>query len=108
MLEPFSRITFENLKYAKQIAESQGLRSFLIVSDPLHMRRAMRMAADLRMNARPSATPSSRYTSLRMRLWFLSRETYFYAQHVLVTRFMASRSIEEAAKLERALTRRGP
>ena len=103
--EPYSRITYENLKYASQIGEAKGLRTFLIVSDPLHMRRAMRMAGDLHMNARASATPTTRYTSFGGRLWFLKRETYFYLQYVLVTRFMGGRTIEDAMKHEEALKR---
>lgn len=96
--EPYSRITFENLRYARQIAATNGLHTFLIVSDPLHMRRAIRMASDLGMTARASATPTTSYRSLRSRLWFLRRETYFYLQYVLVTRFMPGRSLEEAMR----------
>jgi uncharacterized SAM-binding protein YcdF (DUF218 family) len=98
LLEPYSRITYENLDYARQIGEEQGLKSYLIVSDPLHMRRAMRMALDLGMTARASPTPTTRFTSLRSRLWFLKRELYFYLQYALVTRFAGSRSLEAAQR----------
>jgi uncharacterized SAM-binding protein YcdF (DUF218 family) len=94
LTEPYSRITHENLAYSAEIAEARGVRTFLIVSDPLHMRRAMRMAADLDLDARPAATPSTRHTSLRSRLWFLRRETFFYLQHVLVTRFLPVREMD--------------
>jgi uncharacterized SAM-binding protein YcdF (DUF218 family) len=107
VLEPYSRITYENLRYARQVAEAKGLRTFLIVSDPLHMRRAMRMAADLHMDAKASATPATRYTSLGSRLWFLRRETYFYVQYVLATRFMPGRGMEEAERQEGTFDR-GP
>jgi uncharacterized SAM-binding protein YcdF (DUF218 family) len=103
ILEPYSRITYENLKYASQIGEAKGLRSFLIVSDPLHMRRAMLMAGTLHINAKASATLTTRYTSLGSRLWFLRRETYFYVQYVLVSRFMSGRPLAEAIKHEEAL-----
>jgi uncharacterized SAM-binding protein YcdF (DUF218 family) len=103
VLESYSRITYENLKYTIQIAATNGLHSFLIVSDPLHMRRAMRMASDLRMNAKASATPTTCYTNLGSRLWFLKRETYYYLQHVFVTRFMAGRSLEDAIGEEKTL-----
>jgi uncharacterized SAM-binding protein YcdF (DUF218 family) len=106
LLEPYSRITHENLKYAKQIGEANGLRTFLIVSDPLHMRRAMRMATDLHINAKASATPTSHYTTLKSRLQFLSRETRLYLQYVLVTRFIDGRSMEDAKKREEQLNPR--
>jgi uncharacterized SAM-binding protein YcdF (DUF218 family) len=108
VLEPYSQTTYENLQYARQIADSRGLRTFLIVSDPLHMRRAMRMAADLHMNARASATPTTRYRSLRSRLRFLRRETCFYLQYVLVSRFFGERSIEDAETQEKSLRRQLP
>jgi uncharacterized SAM-binding protein YcdF (DUF218 family) len=98
ILEPYSRITYENLDYAGKIAEGKGLRTFLIVSDPLHMRRAMRIATDLHMNAKASATPTTRYTDLKGRLLFLGRETRLYLQYVLANRFIHRRSLEEAEK----------
>lgn len=96
LLEPYSRITFENLDYARQIGGARGLRTYRIVSDPLHMRRAMRMARDLGLAAAASPTPTTRFTSLRSRLWFLRREIYFYLQYALVTRFAGNRSLAEA------------
>lgn len=87
LVEPDSRYTRENLAYAKRLAVRRGLGSFVIVSDPLHLRRAMAMASDQGLRAFPSATPTTRYRSLRSRLWFLRRETYFLMQYQLVTRF---------------------
>ena len=37
--ETSSKITFENLRGAKEIIEQQDLKRILVVSDPLHMRR---------------------------------------------------------------------
>jgi uncharacterized SAM-binding protein YcdF (DUF218 family) len=105
VLEPYSRITRENLQYAKQIAAAEGLRTFLVVSDPLHLRRALCMATDLQMDATASATPTTRYTALESRLRFLSRETYFYLQYIVARRFTRGRSMDEAAKSEAALLR---
>ncbi|MBN6188043.1 YdcF family protein [Aneurinibacillus sp. BA2021] len=78
LTEETSRITEENLQYAKQVAQREGLHTFLIVSDPLHMKRAVRMAEDLGMQALPSPTPTSRYTGVESQLSFLSRETFNY------------------------------
>ena len=49
--EEESTITAENLEKAKQIMSEQGMNAALIVSDPLHMKRAMLYAHDLSMTA---------------------------------------------------------
>jgi uncharacterized SAM-binding protein YcdF (DUF218 family) len=81
--ETQSRTTLENLKNALVIAKNQGLTKFLIVSDPLHLKRAVSMARNLGMDAYPSATPTTRYQSLNSQLPFLLRETYFYFVYLL-------------------------
>ena len=55
-----------------------GFKDALIVSDPLHMKRAMRMAADYGITAYSSPTPTTRFVSLRSKLPFLAREVFFY------------------------------
>lgn len=81
-IETRSRTTFQNLYYAKQEADRHQLTDFLIVSDPLHMKRAMLMAEDLRMKAEASPTPTTRYQSLESQLDFLKRETLFYSLYL--------------------------
>lgn len=76
LTENDSRTTYGNLVNAAALAEHAGLTSFLIVSDPLHMHRAMMMARDLGLEAYPSPTPSSRYQGLEMQARFLLKETY--------------------------------
>ncbi|HOT45143.1 MAG TPA: YdcF family protein [Spirochaetota bacterium] len=76
--EDRSRTTEENLSRARDLAEKNGLKTFLIVSDPLHMKRAMRIARDLGMAAHPSPTPTTRYRGFISRMQFLGREMYFY------------------------------
>ena len=78
LTEAFSTVTYENLKNAERIGHEQGLSTYLIVSDPLHMKRSLEMAHDLGMNAYPSPTPSTRFRTWRSILPFLVRETYFY------------------------------
>jgi len=73
-VETVSRDTHENLVEAKSLMEAQGFKTAVIVSDPLHMYRAMAIARDLDMNANPSPTPSSRIDSLRAILNFMARE----------------------------------
>lgn len=89
LTETKSRTTYQNLYYAKQVAEEHQLSQFLIVSDPLHMKRAMLMAKGLGMKAYPSPTPTTKYKSLNSKLPFLLRETYFYI-HYLASRLLPS------------------
>ncbi|MEZ2659971.1 YdcF family protein [Aneurinibacillus aneurinilyticus] len=84
LTEEQSRITEENLVYAKQLAGEHKLQTFLVVSDPLHMKRAVRMAQDLGMQAEPSPTTTSRYIGIRSQLAFLSRETFNYLGYCFV------------------------
>jgi len=86
--ETQSRITYENLRGAKAIIEKQHLGRVLVVSDPLHLRRAMTMAQDLGLDAHPSLTPTSRYISWKSRTGFLWSETCYYATYVDQERFL--------------------
>lgn len=81
--ESSSHTTFENLIYARQVAQSHQLESFLIVSDPLHMKRAIAMAKDLGMQVQSSPTPTTRYKTLSSQWGFLMNETYFYLDYRL-------------------------
>lgn len=78
LVEDTSTITQENLENAKVMMDAQGLRTALIVSDPLHMRRSMLLARDAGLIAYSSPTTFSRYTTWRTKLPFLARETFFY------------------------------
>ncbi|WP_414530680.1 YdcF family protein [Nodularia chucula] len=78
LTETQSRTTHQNLKNALEVANDYQLTKFLIVSDPLHMKRAVLMAQGLGMDAYSSPTPTTRYRSFRSQMAFLSRETYFY------------------------------
>ncbi|OKH55560.1 protein sanA-like protein [Calothrix sp. HK-06] len=78
LIETKSRTTNQNLKYAKKVGQQHNLNKFLVVSDPLHMKRAVLMARNLGLDAFPSPTPTTRYRSFKSQLQFLSRETYFY------------------------------
>ena len=78
LTETQSRTTKQNLYYSKQVAATHQLSRFLIVSDPLHMKRSVLMARSLGMDAYPSPTLTTRYRSLKSQFGFLVRETYFY------------------------------
>lgn len=83
LIETASHNTYENLIEARKIIRTQGFDRVLIVSDPLHMRRAMTMAEDLGLNAAPSPTPTSAYISWQRKAKFLVREVFFYAGYLL-------------------------
>lgn len=79
LIETQSRTTSQNLKNALEVVGAdQQLTKFLIVSDPLHLKRAVLMARSLGMDAYPSPTPTTRYRSFQSQMEFLGRETYFY------------------------------
>lgn len=78
LTETRSRTTYQNLKNALEVASGQKLTKFLIVSDPLHMKRSVLMAKHLGMDAYPSPTLTTRYRTFRSQIEFLLRETYFY------------------------------
>lgn len=75
--EDQSTLTQENLLYATPIIQQQHFSSVLIVSDPIHMKRAMRMTQDYPLNAYSSPTRTSRYISFGSKLEFLLKETIY-------------------------------
>ena len=78
LLEERSAITQENLQYARELMEEAGDETALVVSDPLHMKRAMLLAGDAGIEAYASPTPTSRYRSLKTKAKFLAREVFYY------------------------------
>lgn len=86
LIEKVSTITHENLLEAKKILEQKNLNRVLIISDPLHMKRAMSMATDLGLNANPAPTPSSMYRTWSTQSGFLIREVYFYLHYLFYRR----------------------
>jgi len=83
LTESRSRTTRRNLVEAKALMDKAGLKTAIIVSDPLHLKRSSVIAEDLCMAAVTSPTPTSRYRSLRTKLGFLFREIYFYNHYAL-------------------------
>jgi uncharacterized SAM-binding protein YcdF (DUF218 family) len=82
-VETRSTITEENLREARALLASERTPRVLIVSDPLHMRRAVTMARDLGIDAHPAPTPTSRYRSWQSKARFLGREVFFYSLYLL-------------------------
>lgn len=90
LIETASHITYENLIEARKIVVEQGFDRVLIVSDPLHMHRAMTMAEDLGLNAAPSPTPTSAYVSWQRKSRFLVREIFFFASYRIQRPFLST------------------
>jgi uncharacterized SAM-binding protein YcdF (DUF218 family) len=81
LVDTESHTTWQNLVRAKKLMQSAGLHTALLVSDPLHMQRAMAMAQDLGIEVEPAPTLSSRFQSWSMWGKFLWRETWLYLNY---------------------------
>jgi uncharacterized SAM-binding protein YcdF (DUF218 family) len=71
LTEERSRTTYQNLAGAKRALERRnpgGQHRIVVVSDPFHMFRAVRQAADLGMDAYPSPTRTSPLSASRLKL----------------------------------------
>lgn len=87
LIEEKSTITEENLEFSKEVMEENDLETAIIVSDPLHMKRAMLMAKDYNITALSSPTTTSMYKSLKTKIPFLLREEFFYIGYCIVRNF---------------------
>ncbi len=83
LIETKSTITEENLRYAYDIATGENFGTFAIVSDPLHMKRAVLMAKNIGMEAYSSPTQSSVYKTLNSKIPFFFRELVFYIGYII-------------------------
>ena len=88
ILEEESDHTLSNLENAKKIMDEMNYSSAIIVSDPLHMKRAMLMAKDVGITAYNSPTPSTMYTSNKNKLGFLLRESTVYIGYCIYRIFI--------------------
>jgi uncharacterized SAM-binding protein YcdF (DUF218 family) len=78
MIESLSRNTHENLRQASQVMQQHNLHKAIVVSDPLHMARALRISKDIGIQAVGSPTPTSRFRTFATRWRFLLQEVYFF------------------------------
>ena len=76
--EERSKVTYTNLLFAREILQNNNLKTALIVSDPLHMKRAHDICRKLNIQALPSPTPTSLFKSRKTRTEFLLYEAYYY------------------------------
>ncbi|MEL1265866.1 YdcF family protein [Pseudoxanthomonas putridarboris] len=78
LIESVSRNTHDNLRQASALMQQHDLHRVIIVSDPLHMARALRISRELGIQAVGSPTPTSRFRSFATRCRFLLQEVYFF------------------------------
>ena len=78
LIEEKSKITQENIFYEAEIVRENNFSKVIIVSDPLHMKRAMLMARDSGLVAYSSPTPTTRFRTIKSKSLFLGREVFFY------------------------------
>jgi uncharacterized SAM-binding protein YcdF (DUF218 family) len=78
LIETQSRNTVQNLVEAKRLMDQHELHRVIIVSDPLHMARALRLSRAMGIDALASSTPSTRFRSFHTSWRFLAQEIYFF------------------------------
>jgi uncharacterized SAM-binding protein YcdF (DUF218 family) len=86
LIETQSHTTLQNLLEAQKIMRAQNMKSALIVTDPLHNKRSLKMAYGIGMQAAGSPTPTSRYRSVRSQSEFLVREIFYYNVYLFTRR----------------------
>ena len=84
LIESVSRTTRQNLQQAARLMRSNGLRRAIIVSDPLHMARALRLSREVGIEAVGSPTPTTRFRSFSTQWKFLLQEVYFFHRDLFV------------------------
>ncbi|WP_313173172.1 YdcF family protein [Stenotrophomonas sp.] len=78
LIETRSRTTRQNLVEAKHVMLKHDMHKVIVVSDPLHMARALRLSRELGIDALASSTPSTRFRSFHTSWRFLLQEVYFF------------------------------
>jgi uncharacterized SAM-binding protein YcdF (DUF218 family) len=84
LVEITSVNTAENLYNARRVAAEHDLHTFLLVSTPFHMKRAMALADDLEMEAYTSPTRTTRWISDRTKRRAYWREVAGYLAYLVV------------------------
>lgn len=79
-----STSTIENLTAVREIMDENQLESALIVSTPVHMKRAMLVAKRVGIDAYTSPTRSTRWLAGGLRVQLYIRELLGYTHHALL------------------------
>lgn len=87
IIEEKSKITLENLSESKKLMDSLGLETALIISDPLHMKRAIKLAHINKIDCLPSPTKTSMYKSFYTQTNQLIYETFYFSIREVICLF---------------------
>lgn len=102
ILEERSVSTFENLRFALEIARARGFERLALLTDAFHLERARRLAAWLGAPAvRPVAVDGLRFEDPGGRVWSILREAlawWFNLGKVAAWEALALAGIEEGAR----------
>lgn len=97
LIETLSRNTHDNLFQARALLRARDRSRMIVVSDPLHMARALRLCRRLALQCLASATPTSRFRSLGTRWKFLINEMYFFHRDLFETAAEPDADLDRAA-----------
>lgn len=86
LIETVSRNTRDNLREAAALMRGRRITQAIVVSDPLHMARAIRLCTDAGITCLGSPTPTTRYRSFATRWRFLAQELWFFHRDRLPSR----------------------
>lgn len=79
IIEEKSKFTYENISESKKIMDSLNLKTALIVSDPIHMKRSIKLAKLQKIDCLPSPTQTSMYKSSNPKLKLLLYESFYFS-----------------------------
>ncbi len=83
LLEEEGRSTYESLKTASVLAQEANIRQVLLVSDPFHMLRSLKMAQDLGLEAYASPTLTSPISTRPLEeQFYMLREAIAYTAYL--------------------------
>ena len=80
-VEEASTTTADNLRFIAPVVAAAGRQRCFLVSDPLHLRRAVALATDAGLDVVPSPTPTTRVRSFVPRATMALREAWFLFRH---------------------------
>src|SRR5205085_4927154 len=87
LLDEQGTTTWESLRNTAALARANGIGAVLLVSDPFHMLRSLKMARDLGLDAYGSPTRTSPISAnLSEELRYVVRESWAYLVYLLVRR----------------------
>ncbi|MFC7064079.1 YdcF family protein [Halobacillus seohaensis] len=84
IVEDQSLATYENLANTESLVKGRSIESFLLVSDAFHLKRAVSIAEELKMDVKAVATQYSAYQSMETKLPFFLQEWAYYLGDQLI------------------------